>query len=119
VNEADLPFKMYPAMRPDNAMKVESPQEFNRYVDRLAEAADIHIKDLGSFTEAIRKRYDFFHEAGCRLSDHGIEVPRAAAYSNCWSSVCWVVPASNAVNTSTPRFLNASTRACRIESSSK
>ena len=76
-----FPVKVLPAFRPDKALGVDSPQEFNRWVDQLEAAADIHIVDYASFLDAIRARHEFFHEAGCRLSDHGIEHPYAEDYS--------------------------------------
>ena len=73
--------KILPAFRPDKAMGVESPEAFNQWVDKLEAAADVHINDYTSFLEALEKRHTFFHEMGCRLSDHGIECPYAADYS--------------------------------------
>ncbi len=70
-----------PAFRPDKAMAVESPAAFNEWVDRLESVADISIHNYASFLEALRKRHDFFHEAGCRLSDHGIEYTYAEEYA--------------------------------------
>lgn len=67
------PVKILPAFRPDKAMGVESPDAFNQWVSRLSAAANHSIVDFDSFLEAIGKRHDFFHRAGCRLSDHGIE----------------------------------------------
>ncbi|HOT47498.1 MAG TPA: glucuronate isomerase [Syntrophales bacterium] len=79
--ETSFPVSILPAFRPDKALAVDSPALFNRWVARLEEAADRDIPDYASFLEAIRKRHDFFHEAGCRLSDHGIEHPYAAAFT--------------------------------------
>jgi glucuronate isomerase len=79
--ERAFPVKILPAFRPDRALGVESPDPFNRWVGRLEGAADSVIRDLASFLEAIRKRHDFFHRMGCRLSDHGIEVPCAKDYT--------------------------------------
>lgn len=62
-----------PAFRPDKAMAVEMPEAFNQWVNRLAAAADVPIDDYESFLEALLKRHDFFHQRGCRLSDHGLE----------------------------------------------
>ena len=76
-----FPVKVLPAFRPDKALGVDSPQEFNRWVGQLEAAADIHIVDYASFLDAIRARHEFFHEAGCRLSDHGIEHPYAEDYT--------------------------------------
>ena len=65
--------KVLPAFRPDSAMAVEIPQAFNRWVDQLQDAADVKITDYDSFLEALLSRHNFFHRAGCRLSDHGLE----------------------------------------------
>lgn len=73
--------KVLPAFRPDKALGVESPKSFNHWVDQLEAAADMPIADYGSFLEAVRKRHDFFHIAGCRISDHGIEHPYAEDYT--------------------------------------
>ena len=73
--------QMLPTWRPDKAMAVESPDTFNAYVDRLAAAADVAIADYASFLDAIRARHAFFHAAGCRLSDHGVERVYADDYT--------------------------------------
>jgi glucuronate isomerase len=65
--------KVLPAFRPDKAMAVETPETFNQWVNQLADAADVNITDYESFLEALLKRHDFFHQRGCRLSDHGLE----------------------------------------------
>jgi glucuronate isomerase len=72
-----FPVKVLPAFRPDKALGVESPKTFNQWVGQLEEAAGVRVTGLDSFLEAIQKRHDFFHEAGCRISDHGIECPYA------------------------------------------
>jgi glucuronate isomerase len=70
--ESGFEVKMIPAWRPDKAMNVEKP-EFAAYVKQLAEVADIEIKTFKDMVDALQRRHDFFHENGCRLSDHGIE----------------------------------------------
>ena len=72
--------KVLPAFRPDKALGVESPGDFNRWVSQLEAAADMPIDDYDSFIEAIQRRHNFFHQAGCRISDHGIEHPYAEDY---------------------------------------
>ena len=72
-----FPVKVLPAFRPDKALGVESPKDFNKWVGRLEASAGLAINSFDSFLEAIRRRHDFFHQAGCRLSDHGIEHPFA------------------------------------------
>lgn len=71
VNSDD--FKMFPAFRPDKVLAIENPENFNRYINKLSEAADVDIHDLDSLLEALQKRVDYFHAQGARLSDHGLE----------------------------------------------
>jgi glucuronate isomerase len=73
--------KVLPAFRPDRAMAVENPKVFVDWLGRLEKAADMTISEYQSFLEALRKRHLYFHELGCRLSDHGIEQPYAAEYT--------------------------------------
>lgn len=80
MNTADFSVKVLPAFRPDKAMAVESPKAFNAWVGQLEAAADMAIKDFNAFIEALRNRHAFFHQMGCRLSDHGIEQPYAEDY---------------------------------------
>lgn len=79
--ESGFAVKILPAFRPDQALGVDAPGDFNRWVERLEAAAGIEVKNFDAFLEAIRQRHDFFHGAGCRLSDHGIEQPFAADYT--------------------------------------
>ena len=72
---------MFPAWRPDKAMAVEQPAAFRAYVAKLGQAADVDICSLQDFLDALQRRHDFFHEAGCRLSDHGLEEFYADEYS--------------------------------------
>lgn len=65
--------KLLPTWRPDRAIAVENVAEYNEWVDRLAAAADVDIGGLGSLMDALSRRHAFFHEAGCRLSDHGLD----------------------------------------------
>jgi len=72
--------KVYPAWRPDKGMAVEDLKALNEWIDKLAAASGIKIKNFDNYIEALRKRHDFFHENNCRLSDHGIETAYAAEY---------------------------------------
>lgn len=68
------PARVLPAFRPDKALNVHMSEAFNAWTDRLAAAAQVEIRRFSDFLDALRKRHDFFHEAGCRLSDHGLSV---------------------------------------------
>jgi glucuronate isomerase len=82
MEEADFPVRVYPSFRPDKALAVENPEGFSRYVGRLAQAADIEIGSYADFLAAIRRRHDYFHGLGCRLSDHGLETVLAEDYKD-------------------------------------
>ena len=70
-----------PAWRPDNAMAVENVTAFNKYIDKLSSVAEIEIKTFNHLIEALDKRHQFFHDNGCRLSDHGLETALAEEYT--------------------------------------
>lgn len=65
--------RVYPTFRPDRALETSNPAEFNAWIERLQACAGIEIVRLADMLDALRKRHDFFHEHGCRASDHGIE----------------------------------------------
>ncbi len=62
-------------------MAVEDIAALNAWIDKLEEAADMQIADFDSYIEALRKRHDYFHQNGCRLSDHGLETAYAEDYT--------------------------------------
>jgi len=74
--------KVYPTFRPDKAMAVEIPENFNSWTDKLAGAADVDIKDFTSFMNALQRRHQFFHDNGCRVSDHGLECAYGEDYTD-------------------------------------
>jgi glucuronate isomerase len=79
--DSSFPVHVLPCFRPDKAMTFDPPEAFNHWLHRLEEAADAEIMDFRTFIEAIRKRHDFFHQMGCRLSDHGIDTFYADDYT--------------------------------------
>ena len=79
--DRSFPVTVLPAFRPDPAMAIEMPGPFNAWVDRLAAAADTEVRDYKTFLDALRLRRDVFHAQGCRISDHGIEVPSAEDFT--------------------------------------
>jgi len=73
IRSQGLKTRVYPTFRPDAAMKVDQPIAFNAWCSRLSEAANSGISTFTEFLDALKQRHDFFHEQGCRLSDHGLE----------------------------------------------
>jgi glucuronate isomerase len=72
-----LATRVYPTFRPDRALAVHDPSEYNGWLDRLAASSDVDILSLPDLLEALRRRHAAFHQAGCRMSDHGLETAYA------------------------------------------
>jgi glucuronate isomerase len=70
-----------PAWRPDKAMMVEDPVFFNHYINKLEEAAGEDIQSFEDLMDALDARHQYFHDNGCRLSDHGLDTAFAEAYT--------------------------------------
>jgi len=79
--DASFRVRVLPAFRPDRAMAVDDPTTFNGWVDKLAQLCNCDIGEYRSFLDCLAARHTFFHEHGCRLSDHGLEAPYAEDYS--------------------------------------
>jgi len=73
--------KVHAAWRPDQAMAVEDLSALNVFVDKLEEICSMEITGFHSYIEALRLRHYYFHENGCRLSDHGLETAYAEDYT--------------------------------------
>ena len=73
--------KVLPAWRPDKAMMVENTVSYNQYIDQLSAVAEMDIDTFPRLMEALEKRHQFFHENGCRLSDHGLETAYAEDFT--------------------------------------
>ncbi len=73
--------KVLPTWRPDKAMAVEDGKIFNDYVNQLESVTNISADTYRQYLAALRLRHDYFHEQGCRLSDHGLETIHAEPYS--------------------------------------
>lgn len=70
-----------PAWRPDKAMAAENTEVYNNYLDKLEEAAGVNIGSYAQLMDALDNRHEFFHQNGCRLSDHGLETAIAEDYT--------------------------------------
>ncbi len=72
--------KVLPTWRPDKAMAIDKDFYLD-YLKTLAEVSGVEIKDFASLKEAVKVRHQFFHDAGCRLSDHGLDTMYASDYT--------------------------------------
>jgi glucuronate isomerase len=77
--KSDMPTRVFPAFRPDKALTI-GKADFLPWVERLSHAANVDVKDLSSFLQALEKRHESFHSMGCRLSDHGLD--------HCYATPC-------------------------------
>ena len=75
IKDSGFDIKVLPTFRPDKAMLlIDSPEEFNRYLTKLAEASGLgDIDSYESLLAALQNRHDFFASMGGKLSDHGLE----------------------------------------------
>jgi glucuronate isomerase len=69
---SSLSTRVYPAFRPDKALKASDTAQFNEWVSRLEAASNKHIGRFVDFLDALKCRHDYFHAMGSRLSDHGL-----------------------------------------------
>ncbi|HYM76884.1 MAG TPA: glucuronate isomerase [Candidatus Dormibacteraeota bacterium] len=70
--KASLQARVFPAFRPDKALTIGTP-DFTGWTRKLSQSANVDIRDLNTFLDALRRRHDDFHSLGCRLSDHGLD----------------------------------------------
>lgn len=73
IREDDFEISVLPTYRADKALAVDDNKSYNKYLDKLSAASNTEINDLQSLTDALKSRHDYFHDMGCRLSDHGLE----------------------------------------------
>jgi glucuronate isomerase len=77
----EFEIKVHTAWRPDAAMATEDLPGLAAFIDKLEALCDIDITSFDRYIDALRLRHTFFHENGCRLSDHGIETAYAEDYA--------------------------------------
>jgi glucuronate isomerase len=80
IAKSSLATRICPTFRPDKALKVADTEQFNTWVDRLAEVSNKQIGRFNELLDALKSRHDYFHAAGSRLSDHGL--------SHCYANFC-------------------------------
>lgn len=70
--DASFSTRVYPTFRPDKALAVDNPAVFAPWLAKLESAYGLECHGLDAFLDALESRHAFFHEHGCRLSDHGL-----------------------------------------------
>ncbi len=73
----DFPVKVLPSFRPDKGLEINKAT-FVPFVETLEKVADKSLATYADYIAALLDRVQYFHEKGCRISDHGLsEVPFA------------------------------------------
>jgi glucuronate isomerase len=78
IQKMGLKTRVYPAFRPDKAMRVDRSEAYNVWLESLEGAAGHRISSFDDLLAALHKRHGDFHAAGCRLSDHGLDTALSA-----------------------------------------
>lgn len=72
ISKTSLQVKVLPSFRPDKALNISGGAAYRSYIQKLSEVSGVMISSVNTLLEALQKRVDFFHEQGCRISDHGL-----------------------------------------------
>ncbi|MCX6172522.1 MAG: glucuronate isomerase [Flavobacterium sp.] len=71
IKDDNFEIKVLPSFRPDKATEIEKGQVFIDWIQKLAMTVGYSITEYSNLIKALQERHDFFHEMGCRISDHG------------------------------------------------
>lgn len=71
LREENFEIAVLPSFRPDKATEIEKGEQFVLWVQKLEKSVNFPIYDFSAFIKALQERHNFFHEMGCRISDHG------------------------------------------------
>ncbi|WP_283408698.1 glucuronate isomerase [Anoxynatronum buryatiense] len=64
--------KVLPTFRPDKGLGIEK-ETFDQWLQELSQVCHMNIETYHAFLSALDQRIHYFHEAGCRISDHSLE----------------------------------------------
>ena len=79
--EQDLPFSVLPTFRPDAFFEVENQENWIHDIEKLELATNSSIETYADLIAALERRMDYFHDHGCRLSDHGFQAIFSGDYN--------------------------------------
>ncbi|SEU25952.1 glucuronate isomerase [Paenibacillus sp. NFR01] len=71
--EEETRFKVLPTFRPDKALNIDAAG-FAEWISRLETATGRKAASFAELVKLLQDRVLFFHEHGCRLSDHALDV---------------------------------------------
>lgn len=65
--------KVLPTFRPDKSFNIEA-DTFLPWIKKLEEVMGYKIDDVKNLIKSLEERVDYFHNKGCRISDHGLDM---------------------------------------------
>ena len=71
LQDDNFEIRVLPSFRPDKASEIEKGQAFVDWIQKLEKTVGYSIANFSNLIKALQERHDFFHEMGCRISDHG------------------------------------------------
>jgi len=74
--------RVSPSFRPDRILMIGNTPSFFENLALLEKASGIRVTDIHSLLEALQNRVNFFHDNGCKVSDHGlVQMPASFHFS--------------------------------------
>lgn len=70
--DEDFSTIVLPSFRPDQAMWIQN-ESWKDYIEKLEYITGIKITNFTQLVDALESRMDYFHDIGCRVSDHSLE----------------------------------------------
>ncbi|MBN1499235.1 MAG: glucuronate isomerase [Spirochaetes bacterium] len=77
-NQSGFKTKILPTFRPDKSFSIDK-DDYPVWIEKLGKVTGKNITSYDQLLESLKMRIDFFHECGCRISDHALEPPVFAA----------------------------------------
>ena len=75
--QKDFDVKVLPTFRPDKGLEINK-DTFVPFVEALKKVTNKELASYSEYIQALGERVQYFHEKGCRISDHGLsELPFA------------------------------------------
>ena len=72
IHQNKIGIKVLPSFRPDKAFNISNKETFIAYLKKLENASGVKINQISDLLNALENRLNYFHENGCRISDHGL-----------------------------------------------
>lgn len=72
IADSGFGIKVCPTFRPDKAFAIDDYDNYISYLEKLEQSAGMEIRSYDDLLTALKRRHDYFHANGCRVSDYGV-----------------------------------------------